>query len=69
MREWLHKARKEKGMTQTEVAKRLDISVAYYSYIESGDRQKKMDLPLAVKLSGILGIPIEQIVEMEKSVE
>ena len=53
-------------MTQKEVAEKLMVSEAYYSYIESGDRQKRMDLTLAVKLSGIFGIPIERIVELEE---
>lgn len=66
MRDWLLSARQEKGMTQLEVAKRLDISEAYYSYIESGNRQKKMDVALAAKLSTIFGIPFERIVELER---
>lgn len=66
MRDWLQSARKEKGLTQKEVAEKLMVSEAYYSYIESGDRQKRMDLTLAVKLSGIFGIPIERIVELEE---
>ena len=66
MRYWLLSARQEKGMTQLDVAKRLDISEAYYSYIESGDRQKKMDIALAAKMSVIFGIPLETIVELER---
>lgn len=65
MRDWLLSARKEKGMTQQEVAKKLDISEAYYSYIESGDRQKKMDISLASKLSVMFEIPLDEIVEKE----
>lgn len=65
MRDWLLDMRKSKNMTQLEVAKKLDISEAYYSYIESGDRQKKMDLALAAKLSVVFGMPIERIIELE----
>jgi transcriptional regulator with XRE-family HTH domain len=65
MREWLLAERKKAGMTQLEVAKKLDISEAYYSYIESGDRQKKMDVTLVAKLSVVFGIPVSQIVDME----
>lgn len=65
MRDWLRDARTEKGMTQLDVAKKLNISEAYYSYIESGERQKKMEITLATKLSGILGIPVQRIVELE----
>lgn len=66
MREWLKKLREENGITQAQMGKKLDISEAYYSYIESGDRQKNLDLTLAVKLSVIFGIPIQQIVEFER---
>lgn len=66
MRDWLLNARKEKKMTQHEVADKLHISETYYGYIENGDRQKKMDIALAAKLSVIFDIPIEQIIEMEK---
>lgn len=65
MRDWLHSARKEKGFTQAKMAEILRISPAYYLYIENGDRQKKMDLALAVKLAAIFGIPLAQIVEWE----
>lgn len=69
MRDWLLAARKSRGMTQLEVANKLDISEAYYSYIESNDRQKKMDITLVSKLSVVFGIPIERIVEMEAQKE
>lgn len=68
MREWLLNARKEKKLTQSEMAKKLDISEAYYSYIEAGIRQKNMDITLVSKLSSEFNIPIETIVELEKSV-
>ena len=65
MRDWLREMRTEKGMTQQEVAKQLDLSEAYYSYIESGERQKKMNIARAAKLSVVFGIPMEQIIEYE----
>ena len=65
MRDWLRKLRTDNSMTQQEVAKRLDLSEAYYSYIESGERQKKMNIALAAKLSVVFGIPVEQIIEYE----
>lgn len=67
MRDWLLNARKERGLTQLDVAKRLDISEAYFNYIENGERQKKMDIALASKLSVILDIPLAEIIEFEKS--
>ena len=69
VRDWLAAARKEKGMTQLEVANKIDVSESYYYYIESGDRQKKMDIVLASKLSVVLGIPVAKIVEMENQKE
>ena len=38
MRENLKKARKEKGMTQQQVADKLKIDIRYYKAIESGER-------------------------------
>lgn len=38
MRENLRKARKEKGLTQQQVAEHLGISLRYYQNIEAGDR-------------------------------
>lgn len=67
MRQWLKDLREKKGITQAQMGKKLDISEAYYSYIESGDRQKNLDLTLAAKLSVIFGISIQQIVEFEEA--
>lgn len=67
MRDWLVNTRNEKGMTQLEVAKKLNISEGYYSYIEKGQRQKNMDITLAAKLSDIFSIPLQRIVEFESS--
>lgn len=38
MRETLRKARKEKGLTQQQVADLLGISLTYYQKIEQGSR-------------------------------
>ena len=67
VREWLITARESAGMKQEDVANKLGISPSYYSFIENGVRQKKMDIALAAKLSAILGIPIAEIIEMENS--
>ena len=69
MRSWLFEARTKSGMTQAEVAKKIGISESYYAFIESGQRQKKMEITLAVQLSGIFGIPIKRIVELESAPE
>mgnify|MGYP002626257581 CR=1 FL=1 len=65
LREWLKQTRIERGMTQAQIAQALDISEGYYSYIESGERQKKMDITLVMKLSNIFGITAQEIAENE----
>ena len=65
MRGWLKETRNEKGLTAKEVSDKLNISESYYSFIESGQRQKKMDLTLAAKISTVLDIPIETILAEE----
>lgn len=68
LRDWLVSARKNVNLTQSQMANRLGITEGYYSYIESGERQKKMDITFAVKLSDVLGIPIQSIIDLEKNV-
>ena len=48
------------------MSERLCISESYYCAIESGDRQKKMDMTVASSLAMIFGIPIAKIVELEQ---
>ena len=68
MREWLKEQREKKGLTMKEMAEKLGISEGYYSYIEAGERQKKMDITLVTKLADIFRLKIQQIVEYERSV-
>lgn len=65
MRDWMRKRREELNLTAGEVAKWLEITQPYYSMIENGIKQKKMDLVVAEKLSGIFKMPIEDIVKAE----
>lgn len=65
MRSWLKEKRTESGLTMAKMAEKLDITEGYYSLIEAGERQKKMDVALVIKLSAILGIPIDQIADLE----
>lgn len=65
MRGWMKKARENSGMTMKEVAEKLNITEAYYSLIESGERQKKLDITIAAKMSDTFGVPIEEIVKNE----
>lgn len=65
MREWLAEARAKAGLTQKEVGKKLDVTESYYSLIEQGLRQKKMDIALVSKLSTIFDIPVTEIIKHE----
>ena len=53
-------------MTQEDVAKEIGISRAYYVRIENGERQKDLDLSIAVKLSELFGVSVDWIVEQER---
>ena len=66
MREWLKNSRKEKGITMSELASKLDISESYYCLIENGERQKRMDISLLAKLADTLNIPIAAIVALDE---
>lgn len=47
-------------------ATKLGISESYYSMIERGERQQKLDIALAVKMSGVFGLSLEYIVNQEE---
>ena len=68
-RTWLKEARQKSGKTMAEVASDLGISESYYSYIEAGERQQRMDITLVAKLSKIFSLSIQQIVELEQKGE
>ena len=65
MREWLKNLRVEHSFTQQDVADKLGITRQYYSYIECGERQKKMDITFVSKISDIFGISIQAIIDFE----
>ena len=66
MREWLRDLRNQQGYTMKAVAEKLGISESYYCAIENGERQKRMDMVLASGLSVIFGVPMAEIVTLEK---
>lgn len=47
-------------------ATQLGISESYYSMIERGERQQKLDIALAAKMSGVFGVSLEYIVNQEE---
>ena len=65
VRAYLIEAREKAGLTQQDVANRIGISRQYYQMVETGERQKRMDLSLAGGLSVVLNIPIAEIVQRE----
>lgn len=65
MREYLLSLRTEKGLTQKQIAQKLNISESYYNQIEKGERQKKMDITLLNRLSLALEIPITVLINYE----
>lgn len=65
MRDWMKQARREAGYTCAQMAELLDISDVYYQSIENGRRQQKMTIETAMKLSNILKVPMEVIINYE----
>ncbi len=63
MREKLKEARKKAGMTQQQMADKLEISLRHYQFIESGDRTG--DFILWDSLEDILGIHQRILREIE----
>lgn len=55
MVQWLQELRKEKGLTQTDMAVRLGISEGYYSMIESGRRKARMDVGFVLRVAEVTG--------------
>lgn len=69
MREYLKELRQKHRMTQQDVAKKLGISTQYYQLLESGKRQKKLDLTVAAKLSTIFGVTVDFIISSEEKIK
>ena len=65
MRENLKKARKEAGMTQQQMADRLDITLVYYQKIEQGTRTG--DFVLWDTLEDITGVHQRKLREIQDS--
>lgn len=65
MREWLKDTRLQQRLTQKQMADAIGVTESYYCMIEGGDRQKKMDVTLAIKIGNVLGLSLEEIVKAE----
>ncbi len=65
LRNWLKNLRKEKGWTQEEVSKKLEIAPSYYVMIENGQRQNKMTFEMGKKIATTFNVPFDWVVEQE----
>ena len=65
MREWLAIKRKERGLTQTQLANAVGISQQGYGAIENGVRGVKV--PTAKKIAAALGFEWQRFYEDDKS--
>ena len=59
----LKNKRKLCDKSQIEVAKEAGISQQYYSFIESGERGKKLPVPTAKKIASALGFDWKEFYE------
>ena len=69
MREYLKKRREELCLSQKDVANALGVSQNYYCDIENCERQKDMKATTLIKLSSILKIPVEKMLEQERKIQ
>lgn len=67
MREYLKALRDSNNMTMQEAADKIGISRQYYQFIESGERQKKMDITLVKRLADAFNAPLEEIISEEQA--
>ena len=65
MRNYLVRLRSEKGLSQQDVADKLGITRQYYQMMETGEREKHLDLSLAGGLAALLGVTIMDIEHFE----
>lgn len=66
-RSYLRQLRIDAGKTMQEVADAFGISRQYYEMIESGERQKKMDITMLVKVADLFGVTLDYVVEQERA--
>ena len=57
---YIKAARERKGMSQAEVARKLEVSQPYYSRIEAGKRE--VDLAFAFKICDVMGVDMRDFV-------
>ena len=65
MRTYLKMLRAKAGLSGTQVADAIGISHQYYSMIEAGERQRRMDVTLVAKLAQLFRVSLDDIVAEE----
>ena len=63
MRHWLKKLRGD--TSEQDIANKLGITQQYYHLIETGKRQKKMELALCEKIAKVFNLSVHKIVDFE----
>lgn len=67
MRDYLIKARNAAGLTQLEASKRLFISQNYLSNLETGKRQKSLNVATLKVFSKIYNVPLVDLILAEEA--
>ena len=67
MRKWLREIRKQKKLTQNEVAKMSGISGNYYSCIETGERGNPLPVSTAKRIAKSLNFDWQQFYDEGKT--
>lgn len=65
-REYLATLREKQNESQQDVANALGISRQYYSMVETGDRQKRMDMVLLSGLATHFGLSLSEMADLEQ---
>ena len=61
----IRKERRTKGLSQTDLSKKLEISASYLNLIESGRRT--ITVPLLIKIGNELGLSLKDLrIEIDK---
>lgn len=69
MRLWLKRLRESHNLTQKQVANFIGVTRTGYCMIESGDRQKDLNLSTMVSLSKLFKVPVEKLIEEENALK
>lgn len=69
LRQYLRELRKQRNLTQQNVADFLKMTKSSYGMIEMGDRQKDMNLSIAVELAKVFEISIDYIIAEEEKLK